>query len=65
MKRFVFVKKAPNNAKYGSAPPNEGYINSWEEEDPPGYSDQEIAELEDREWLVAQQQKEEWLNAKN
>jgi hypothetical protein len=62
MKRFAFVKKASNSAKYGSAPPNEGYINSWEEEDPPGYSDEEIAELENREWKDAHRQKEEWLN---
>ena len=30
--RYIFVKKAPNRAKYGSNPPREGYINSWNEE---------------------------------
>jgi len=61
MIRYAFVQKASNNAKYGAQAPRDGYINSWIEEDPEGYSDAEIADLESRERTEANRQKAEWL----
>jgi hypothetical protein len=61
MNRYAFVHRAPNNAKYGACAPRDGYVSCWKTEDPAGYSDEEIENLEARERAEAFRQKAEWL----
>ena len=56
--RHTFTVKAPNRAKFGASAPNDGYINSWNEEIPEPETAEEwdaMDEWLDTEYLQAKQ----------